>query len=77
MQAEITFPANTIERKTTDRQKISSVVKPISKFQKFIEESDWYEGLLGYEKYINRFSWAIIIASIVFFFPICLNIFSR
>jgi len=77
MQAEITFSANTIERKTIGRQNILSVVKPVSKFQKFIEEGRWYDRLLGYEKYINRVSWAIIVASIVFFFPFCLNIFSR
>lgn len=77
MQAEITFPANTIGRKTIGRQKIFPVVKLVGKFQKFIEEGRWYERLSGYEKYINRFSWAIIIASIIFFFPFCLNIFSR
>ncbi len=77
MQAEITLSANKIGRKTIGRQNILSVVKLVGKFQKFIEESDWYDRLLGYEKYINRFSWAIIIASIIFFFPFCLNIFSR
>ena len=77
MQAEITFSANTIGRKTIGRQNILSVVKPVSKFQKFIEEGNWYDRLSGYEKHINRFSWAIIITSIIFFFPFCLNIFSR
>jgi len=77
MQAEITFSANTMGRKTIGRQNILSVVKPVGKFQKFIEEGRWYDHLLGYEKYINRFSWAIIVASIIFFFPFCLNIFSR
>lgn len=77
MQAEITFSANTIGRKTIGRQNILPAVKPVSKFQKFIEESRWYDHLLGWERYINRFSWAIIIASIVFFLPFCLNIFSR
>lgn len=77
MQAEITFSANTIERKTIGRQNILPAVKLVSKFQKFIEEGNWYDHLLGYEKYINRFSWAIIVASIISFFPFCLNIFSR
>ncbi len=77
MQAEITFPANTMGRKTIGRQNILSVIKPISKFQKFIEEGDWHDRLSGCERYINRLSWAIIIASIVFFLPFCLNIFSR
>ena len=76
MQAEITFSANTMGRKTIGRRNILPVVKLVGKFQKFIEESNWYELLLGYEKYINRFSWVFIIASIIFFFPFCLNIFS-
>ena len=77
MQAEITFSANTLGRKTISHQNILPAVKLVGKFQKFIEESNWYERLSGYEKYINRVSWAIIVASIVFFFPFCLNIFSR
>ena len=77
MQAEITFSANTMGRKTIGRENILPVVKPVSKFQKFIEEGRWYDHLLAYEKYINRVSWAIIVASIIFFFPFCLNIFSR
>ena len=77
MQAEITFSANTLGRKTISHQNILPAVKLVGKFQKFIEESDWYDRLLGYEKHINRFFWAIIIASIVFFFPFCLNIFTR
>jgi len=77
MQAEITFSANTMGRKTIGRQNILPAVKLVGKFQKFIEKGRWYDHLSGYEKYINRFSWAIIIASIVFFLPFCLNIFSR
>ena len=56
MQAEITFSANTIGRKTIGRQNILPVVKPVSKFQRFIEEGRWYEHLLGYEKDVNRLS---------------------
>jgi len=77
MQAEITFSANTIGRKTIGRQNILPAVKLVGKFQKFIEESDWYDRLLGYEKDVNRLSWVIIVAAIIFFFPVCLNIFSR
>lgn len=77
MQAEITFPTDTIRRKTVVSRKILSIAQPISKFQKFIEEGKWYNRLLGYERYINRFSWAFIIASIIFFFPFCFNIFVR
>ena len=77
MQAEITFSANTIGRKTIGHRNILPAVKLVGKFQKFIKEGRWYDHLLRYEKYINRFSWAIIVASIIFFFPFCLNIFSR
>ena len=77
MQAEITFSANTMERKSVNRRKLLPVMQPISKFQKFIEKGDWYEHLSGYEKYINRFSWIIVIASFIFFFPFCLNSFIR
>lgn len=77
MQAEITFSANTMGRKTIGRQNILPVVKLVSKFQKFIEEGKWYDRIFGYERYIDRFSWVFIIASIVFFLPFCLNIFSR
>lgn len=75
MQAEITFPTDTIKGRTVNCRKILSIATPISKFQKFIEDGKWYDRLLGYEKYINRFSWVCIIASIVFFLPFCLNIF--
>ena len=77
MQAEITFPANTVERKTVDFTETFPTIKPMQGFRQFIEESDWDERLLGYEKYINRFSWAIIIASIIYLTPICISIFIR
>jgi len=77
MQAEITFPTRTIKRKTLNSQKILSVGQLIHKFQNFIEDGRWFDRFLGYEKYINRFSWVIICASIFFFLPLCLNIFIR
>jgi hypothetical protein len=77
MQAEITFSENTIETKAADRMKIFRTMTPIKRFEQFIEESDWDERLLGYEKHINRFSWGIIIASVIFLTPICINIFTR
>ncbi len=77
MQAEATFPENSIGTRAAGRLKIFRAVKPIEKFKKFIEESDWDERLLGYEKLLNRFSWYVIAASIIFFVPVCVNIFIR
>jgi len=77
MQAEITFSGNTIRTKAAGRTKMFRTIKPIKEFQKFIEESDWDEHLSGYEKYINRFSWGIIIASVIFFTPVCIALLIR
>ena len=77
MQAEITFSENTIRTKAAGRTKMFQIIKPIKEFQKFIEESDWDESLLEYEKYINRFSWGIIIASVIFFTPVCISLLIR
>ena len=77
MQAEITFSENAAGTKMADTIKIFQTINPIKKFQQFIEESDWDERLLGYEKYMNWFSYGVIIASAVFFIPICISIFSR
>jgi hypothetical protein len=74
MQAEITFSETAIRTKTAGRMKMFRIIKPIKEFQKFIEEGDWDEHLSGYEKYINRFSWGIIIASVIFFTPVCISI---
>ena len=77
MQAEITFSENTIEAKATERIKIFRNITPIQQFQHSVEESDWDERLLVYEKYINWFSWVVIIASVIFLTPVCINIFIR
>ena len=77
MQAEITFSENAAGTKVADIVKIFQAINPIKKFQHFIEESDWDERLMGYEKYINRFFCGVIIASSIFFIPICISIFSR
>jgi hypothetical protein len=77
MQAEITFSENITGIKVADILKKIQAIKPIKQFQHFIEESDWDERLMGYEKYINRFFCGIIIASSIFFIPICISIFSR
>ena len=77
MQAEITFSENAAGTKVADIVKIFQAIKPIKKFQQFIEESDWDERLLGHEKYMNWFSYGIIIASAFFFIPVCISIFSR
>jgi hypothetical protein len=77
MQAEITFSENEAGTKVADIFKIFQTIKPIKQFQNFIEESDWDECLMGYEKYINGFSYGVIIASAFFFIPVCISIFSR
>jgi hypothetical protein len=77
MQAEITFSENAAGTKVADIVKIFQAINPIKEFKRFIEESDWDERLLEYEKYMNRFFCGIIIASSVFFIPVCISIFSR
>jgi hypothetical protein len=77
MQAEITFSENEVGTKVADIFKIFQTIKPIKQFQHFIEESDWDECLMGYEKNINRFFCGIIIASSIFFIPVCMSIFIR
>jgi hypothetical protein len=77
MQAEITFSENTIGTKAADSMKTFQTINPIKGLQQFIEEGDWDERLLGYEKYINRFSWTIIIGSVIYLAPICMSILIR
>ena len=77
MQAEITFSENATGTKMADIVKIFQAIKPIKKFKRFIEESNWDECLMGYEKYMNWFSYGVIIASASLFIPICISIFSR
>lgn len=77
MHAAITFPENRLRTKRAGSLKIFQAINPIKEFQRFIEDSDWDERLLGYEKYMNRFFCGIIIASSIFFIPVCISIFSR
>ena len=77
MQAEITFSENAAGTKVADIVKIFQAINPIKQFQRFIEESDWDERLMEYEKYMNWFSYGVIIASAFFFIPVCISIFSR
>ena len=77
MQAGITFSENAVGTKVADIVKIFQAINPIKKFQHFIEESDWDERLLGYEKYMNWFFYGAIFASAFFFIPVCISIFSR
>jgi hypothetical protein len=77
MQTEMTFSENTLRTKTSDGTKIFSGVNPIKGFQRFIEKSDWDERLWKYEKYINRFSWGVIIVSAACLIPVCITILAR
>jgi hypothetical protein len=77
MQTKITFFENDFEVRSSGRVKVIHPIKPIREFRRFIECSDWDESLLKYEKYINRLSWGIIIASATFFIPVCISILIR
>lgn len=77
MQAEVTFSEDTVGTKTADIPRIFRPVKPFYELRQFIGEGDWNERFGKYEKCINRFSWAIIIASVVYLTPVCINIFTR
>jgi hypothetical protein len=75
MQAGITFLENAAGTKMADTLKKFQTINLIKEFQQFIEESDWDERLMGYEKHINRFFCGVIIASSIFFIPVCISIF--
>jgi hypothetical protein len=77
MQAETIFPENVAGTKVAETLTKFQTINPIREFQQFIEKSDWDECLRGYEKYMNRFSYGVIIASSIFFIPVCISIFSR
>ena len=77
MQSKITFFENTFEAKASGGLKIFRPIKPAQEFRRFIKYSDWDERILKYEKHINRFSLGIIVASAIFFIPICISILIR
>jgi hypothetical protein len=74
MQNKIIFVENSFAVEAPDRSKIFRSINPVQKFRQYIEESDWDIRLIGYEKYLNRFSWAAIITSVLYLIPICANI---
>ncbi len=77
MQADITFSENVAGTKVAYTLKKFKAINPIREFQQFIEKSDWDVSLRGYEKYMNWFSYGAIIASSIFFIPVCISIFNR
>ena len=77
MQADITFSENVAGTKVAYTLKKFKAINPIREFQQFIEKSDLDKRLLGFEKYMNLFSYGAIIASSIFFIPVCISIFSR
>ncbi len=77
MQADITFSENVAGTKVAYTLKKFQAINPIREFQQFIEKSDLDKRLLGFEKYMNLFSYGAIIASSIFFIPVCISIFSR
>ena len=72
MQKEITFAENVFSVKAAEKRRISPHVNPLEKFQRFTEESNWDEKLLGWEKYLNRFCLIVITLSVLYFIPVCL-----
>ncbi|HOW56854.1 MAG TPA: hypothetical protein PKZ12_02550 [Smithellaceae bacterium] len=74
MQSEIIFSENIVQTQAARSPEILQSIKSAQKFRKFIECSDWDVRLLDYEKYLNRFSWAVIIASVLYLLPICVTI---
>ncbi|PKN70262.1 MAG: hypothetical protein CVU54_06565 [Deltaproteobacteria bacterium HGW-Deltaproteobacteria-12] len=77
MQAEITFSENTLGTKAADHPKIFPIVKQVQRLNKCIAKSDWDKKLAVCEKFINRFSWGIIIAAVIYLTPVCINIILR
>ncbi|PKN76799.1 MAG: hypothetical protein CVU52_03210 [Deltaproteobacteria bacterium HGW-Deltaproteobacteria-10] len=77
MQAEIIFTENTIGTKVANLPKIFQAIKPLQGLRQLIKERCWDERLLACEKHINRFSWIIIIATVVYLAPVCISIFNR
>ena len=77
MQADITFSENVAGTKVANTLKKFKAINPIRECQLFIEENDWDKRLLGFEKHMNLFSYGAIIASSIFFIPVCISIFSR
>jgi len=77
MQSKIIFFENIFKVETMDKTKTFHPAKLLHKFRRFIEDSDWEENLLKYEKYINWFSYGLIAASALFFLPVCISILAR
>ena len=77
MQADITFSENNVGTKAIDYSKIFRNVKPIQGLHEYTADSCLDERSLRYEKYINGFCWVILIASVIYLTPICVNIFIR
>jgi hypothetical protein len=49
----------------------------IKNFVTYIGQEPWDEVMLKQERWLNRFSWVIIILAAIYFAPICLMIFLR
>jgi hypothetical protein len=77
MQSKIIFFDNDFAVRDSDKLKMFRPAKPIRKFRRFIECSDWDERMLKFEKHINVLSYGIIVAAAVFFIPVCISILIR
>lgn len=77
MQAEATFLENTVRKARAKEFPVFQIAKTIRGFRQLIGDYDWSKCFKKIEKKINWFSWAFIIASVVYLIPVCVNIFIR
>jgi hypothetical protein len=66
---------NEIEMVRLRSRSFMSKPKPLKKFRRFIENSNWDGGLLKYEKWIDVSCVAVIVVSVLFFVPVTLSVF--
>ena len=75
MQGDVTFAEFAVRTKAVAVPEIRRTISPIQRLQQLIGDGDWIERFPEYEKYINRFSWTIVIAAVVYLAPVCISIF--
>ena len=77
MQNKVIFFENTFEAGSMNKPKTLHPTKLLHGFRRFVECSDWDERLLKHEKYVNWFSYGLIVASALFFLPVCISLLMR
>lgn len=69
-----TLRANEIVIAKLEFRGFRSKGKLLKKFRYFIENSNWDEDLLKYEKWIDVCSFIVIAAAVLFFVPVALSV---